>query len=126
MTLGDKWRMPIKAEWEELLRKCSTEWMSVDGISVFKVTGPNGNFIYIPSGGDCYETYFRFDRYADYWLPTNNPQSLHCANLVYLEPGYVGWSYMNRCAGHTIRPVYGDRKILSDGDIEGTEEDPWN
>ncbi len=55
---GEGWRLPTKAEWEELIEKCTLE--AVDAIPRpgtdaeyitwgVKVTGPNGNHIYIPA-----------------------------------------------------------------------------
>lgn len=48
---GSNWRMPTKAEQEELLNKCSWEWTEQNGINGCKVTGPNGNYIFLPAGG---------------------------------------------------------------------------
>ena len=55
---GKGWRLPTKAEWEELIQRCTFE--AVDAIPRpdydaqyitwgVKVTGPNGNHIYIPA-----------------------------------------------------------------------------
>lgn len=43
--------MPTIAEFEELFTLCSKEWMEVDGVSGYKLTGPNGNSIFLPAAG---------------------------------------------------------------------------
>ena len=48
---GGKWRMPTEAELEELCDKCTWIWMSQNGIDGYKVTGPNGNSIFLPAAG---------------------------------------------------------------------------
>ena len=48
---GKRWRMPTKAECEELETKCMWETVTVDGQQVFKVTGRNGNYILMAHTG---------------------------------------------------------------------------
>ena len=45
---GKEWRTPTKKECEELIRECTFENKSINGEEGIKVTGPNGNFIFIP------------------------------------------------------------------------------
>ena len=48
------WRVPTKAEWQELIDKCSWELVNnMEGATgpVYKVTGPSGNHILISLGG---------------------------------------------------------------------------
>lgn len=46
-----KWRLPTNTEIMELINDCSWEWTVIDGINGFRVTGPNGNSIFLPAGG---------------------------------------------------------------------------
>lgn len=48
---GDKWRMPTKDEFLELIDKCEWKIVKKNGEEVALITGPNGNFIYMPNGG---------------------------------------------------------------------------
>lgn len=48
---GSGWRMPSKAEIEELNSKCTFDGYSYKGVSGCKVTGPNGNTIFLPCAG---------------------------------------------------------------------------
>ena len=46
-----KWRMPTKAEAEELLDKCTWACMNYKNIKGFKIIGPNKNSIFLPCVG---------------------------------------------------------------------------
>ena len=48
---GGSWRMPTKAEWHELIDKCTWQWTTQGGKNGYKVTGQNGNCIFLPAGG---------------------------------------------------------------------------
>jgi hypothetical protein len=45
------WRMPTSAEILELYNKCHFSIVNLHNKKVLKVTGPNGNFIYLPAAG---------------------------------------------------------------------------
>lgn len=45
---GNGWRMPTKDEWQELIDKCTWKIVTKGGYSVYLITGPNSNFIYLP------------------------------------------------------------------------------
>lgn len=45
---GNGWRMPTMIEMDELLEKCKWMWAKQNGNFGFKVTGPNGNSIFLP------------------------------------------------------------------------------
>lgn len=48
---GNNWKMPTKDQEEELRDKCSWQWSKQNGIVGYKVTGPNGNSIFLPAAG---------------------------------------------------------------------------
>ena len=48
---GDSWRMPTRAEQEELNSKCTWTWTTRNGIKGYKVVGLNGNSIFLPAAG---------------------------------------------------------------------------
>lgn len=43
--------LPTAADFEELFARCSKEWVEVDGVGGYKLTGPNGNSIFLPAAG---------------------------------------------------------------------------
>lgn len=48
---GNDWRMPSQTEMVELIENCTWEWTTTDGVSGMKVTGKNGNYIFLPAAG---------------------------------------------------------------------------
>lgn len=49
---GGDWKMPTKAQCQELVDKCKwTWWVTQDLQKGYKVTGPNGNSIFLPAAG---------------------------------------------------------------------------
>ena len=49
--LGSRWRMPTPDDFRELIDKCNWEWAELNGVKGYKVTGTNGNFIFLPAAG---------------------------------------------------------------------------
>lgn len=48
---GGDWRMPTADELQELCDKCTWEWTTVNGQNGSRITGPNGNSIFLPATG---------------------------------------------------------------------------
>ena len=67
VILGPWCHTPTKAEWEELIEKCTWEATKVTlptatepVVAYWKVTGPNGNHIILPSTGYYWDDVFHF------------------------------------------------------------------
>ena len=67
VILGPWCHTPTKAEWEELIEKCTWEATKVTMpgttepvVAYWKVTGPNGNHIILPSTGYYWDDVFKF------------------------------------------------------------------
>lgn len=48
---GGTWRLPTQMEWQELNRECVWVWTTKFDVFGYKITGPNGNWIFLPAGG---------------------------------------------------------------------------
>lgn len=92
---GEGWRMPTRKELEKLVRKCDWQWTTQGGHNGYKVTGPNGNSIFLPAAG------WR----AGYWSSTPNGSNTQNAYSLNLDSRlyYVAWPYRNY--GQSVRPV---------------------
>ena len=105
---GGNWRMPRLEEIKELIDKCSWQWIELKGINGYKVTGPNGNSIFLPAAGYRGGTEV-IGRGSDgyYWSGTLYEDSSYYAYLLYFGSGGHDWFYSigNRGNGHTVRPV---------------------
>lgn len=56
VSLGNNWRMPTKEELQELLDNCTSEWTQINNVNGMKITGKNGNSIFIPASGYYYNS----------------------------------------------------------------------
>ena len=108
---GDKWRMPSKEDVDELTQQCTWIWTTHNNVNGYKVTGPNGNSIFLPTvgykgAGPSYPA----GEDGLYW--TNTIEKGHYSYLIVLHndaPPTKAGSQGTRCFGFTIRPVYDDR-----------------
>ena len=102
---GDNWRMPTLAEMEELIDNCTWEWTTQNGVYGRKVTGPNGNSIFLPAAGYRVSTSLKdAGSYGYYWSATPSNYSSD-ARYLYFDSGYYDWNFYDRNEGHTVRPV---------------------
>lgn len=100
------WRMPTKEEMYELIEKCTLKWTTIDGHNGYKVTGPNGNSIFLPAAGNRIGGQFFDDSDRGYyWCSTHHQSLSQCAhNIVFNNND--SRVYRKACYhGLNIRPV---------------------
>ena len=103
---GGTWRMPTNAEFEELCNKCTWTWTSQGGHKGCKVTGPNGNSIFLPAAGWRSGTdrlFVGVDGY--YWSSTLGSSYSRCARDLFFGSSRHYTDYDNRRYGRSVRPV---------------------
>ena len=103
---GSTWRMPTKAEMEELRDNCTWTWTSQNGVNGMRVTGPNGNSIFLPATGYC----LGLSRYGVgergyYWSSTPFESGTSNAYNLDFSSGYRNVYWDNRGYGRPVRPV---------------------
>ncbi len=103
---GGNWRIPTKLEWYELYEKCT--WDLLTSINTVKVTGPNGNSIFLPAAGIRYDDELEGIGVCYYWSSSLEEEYCYLAwNFIYsvddemkgCTPDYP------RFYGFSIRPV---------------------
>ena len=100
---GGSWRMPTREEQQELIDDCTWTWTSQNGVNGYKVTGPNGNSIFLPAAGfrDGSSLYLAgSDGY--YWSST--PNDFYAFSLYFYSSNHYMGSY-GRGYGRSVRPV---------------------
>lgn len=110
---GGSWRMPTKAEWQELIGNCTWTWTTQNGINGYKVTsnkeGYTDKFIFLPAAG------YRYDgglsgvgSDGDYWSSSLVEYCSYLAWYFYFY-FYSGSHRLNdfgyRYYGQSVRPV---------------------
>jgi len=105
---GGSWRMPTKAEIDELISKCTWTWYQYKGVWGRKVTGPNGNSIFLPAAGYRYGTSLGGDGSRGlYWSATLNEDYYYddAWSLHFYGGSYYSYGNGNRGYGQSVRPV---------------------
>lgn len=99
---SDNWRMPTASEMRELRDNCDWRWTNVNGIYGYRVTGKNGNSIFLPASGfKLNNRTFDEGSYGYYWSSGSGSQANYLEFNSYdydingSEPTY----------GCTVRPV---------------------
>ena len=103
---GAPWRMPTLAEIQALLDNCTREWTQLNGVDGIRVTGPNGNSVFLPAAGDRWDESLGSDGSGgDYWSGTLGSGGGSNAHGLSFGSGNWGWSSYDRGYGHSVRPV---------------------
>ncbi len=104
---GDTWRMPTKAEFDELINYCEWVWTTQQGNNGYLVTGPNGNHIFLPAAGYRHEISLFKDGEQGYsWSSTPDDSDTESAYLLHFHNGgYKQTSGSSRYFGRSVRPV---------------------
>ncbi len=100
---GGDWRMPTDYELNELITKCTWEWINTNDFKGYSVIGPNGNSIFLPAAG-CREgsSLNLAGSYCNYWSSSPNvDDDIFAYGLGGSQSMYIGFRY----CGQSVRPV---------------------
>lgn len=103
---GGEWRLPNSAELGELCSKCTWTWESRNGVNGYKVTGTNGNSIFLPAAGHRNDSSLDLagsDGY--YWSSSLSGYDSCSAYELYFDSSYVSRYGSNRYYGQSVRAV---------------------
>ena len=104
---GGDWRMPTKAEQNELLNNCTWTWTTQNGVNGYKVTSKvNRNYIFLPAAGyRSGSSLYGAGVYGGFWSST--PYGSNSGSAYYLDftssSLYMYYDY--RYEGRSVRPV---------------------
>lgn len=105
MYWGGSWRLPTKGELSELANFCGWTQTTKDGVKGYKVTGPNGNSIFVPMAGSCDgSSRYSTGKIGYFWSSTYYGHS----TAYYLSFGKDGGNHMStneRSCRFTVRLV---------------------
>lgn len=104
---GAPWRMPTLKEMQELQENCTREWTQQNGVNGIRVTGPNGNSVFLPAAGHRWGEDLRYaGSFGYYWSGTLlHPGLEDNACYLYFYSDYWHWGSYFRRSGRSVRPV---------------------
>jgi hypothetical protein len=103
---GSTWRIPTKEEMEELIINCSRTWItSYNGVNGYRMTGPNGNSIFLPAAGRQYEDRYIGETNGYYWSATSWDGKFRGDHINFYPDNEFPIYSSYRNYGQPIRPV---------------------
>ncbi len=105
---GNGARMPRLAEIKELLNNCSWSVSTYNGVKGMTVKGQNGNSIFLPFAGVCFDGDLDEGYYGFYWSSSHeNYDYSGCACCLYFYNYPIGleWGTHAPVYGFSVRPV---------------------
>lgn len=110
VNCGSAWRLPTQKEFEELKERCTWQWTTQGGKKGYKITGPNGNSIFLPAAGFRLDAslYQIKDAHGHYWSST----PIECSEYVVCTAYAMDFNSKvyalgkgKRYYGFSVRPV---------------------
>lgn len=113
---GSRWRLPTEEEAKELLLKCEWTLITTDTLAGYKVTGQNGNSIFLPFAGRFYgsrnygmENEDALMRDGYYWTSVQDDYTFYgiyqYAKFLDLNKNRPYFYEYYLYYGHSVRPV---------------------
>ena len=104
---GGTWRMPTRAEFDELQEECEWEWTKRKDIYGYKVKGPSGSSIFLPAAGRREGSTLSDEgtEGSDYWSGTPFDDDNRYASCGYPMNEDHDWNGVYRYNGLPVRAV---------------------
>ena len=103
---GGSWRLPTKKEMQELIKECKWEWVKINGKKGYKVTGPNGNSIFLPAAGyRDGSSLYGVGGEGNYWSSTPYQSNAYHAYRLFFNRSERNVEWDPRYRGRRVRPV---------------------
>ena len=117
-----KFHIPTKEQCDELIKYTNNYWVrnydfnktihnpkndgGVQGLNGRVFEGKNGNKMFIPAAGYCYDSEIRHvGMYSRLWTSRLSLGDHSYAHYLYFDSGYIGMRNNLRCNGLSVRPV---------------------
>ena len=98
--------MPTRAQLDELRENCTREWTQQNGVNGIRLTGPNGNSIFLPAaGGRQFDYLYDDGSYGYFWSSSLYQDDEYCAYHLYFTSYNWDWYDNPRYCGNSVRAV---------------------
>ncbi len=104
---GAPWRMPSKAQINELLNNTTSTWTTENGVYGRKFTGSNGGTVFLPAAGNRWNSGLRYAGSGGFcWSSTLVGSAPDSAFYLCFTSGTAGCNGNGGCnGGQSVRPV---------------------
>ena len=107
----ETWRLPTRAEVDELINKCQWIWTCINGMWGFQVVGTTRNSIFLPATGSRYGQELEDYGYCGrYWTGEASSEDNRQAYMLEFGQQEVFITRMQRFSGLCVRPVLEKKK----------------
>lgn len=108
VALGAEYKMPTKAQFEELIEETNNEWTTINGVNGYKFTNKSDSskYIFLPAAGACFDSYL--DSVANEghcWSSSLHEGDPNNARNLCFNNKKVNMGSYSRYYGFTVRPV---------------------
>ena len=103
--IGIRAHIPSKEDWEELIDNTTVTWSTLNGVLGLLFSAPNGNSLFLPAAGICYDSTFDYEEIGSYWsrsLETSYPTDAWGFDF---DPAHQGINSIRRYKGCSVRAV---------------------
>lgn len=118
VVYGGKVTLPTAADFEELFALCTSEWTEQDGVAGYRLTGPNGNSIFLPAAGSrIMNDVTEVGAKGLYMTGTVNPTNSDFAVTYQFTSGINGKTTTARYQAVAVRPISTARNVKFDAEL---------
>ena len=104
---GGDWRMPTIDDCQELIDNCTWTLCTMSNMDGYKVTGLNGNYIFLPFAGyRTIDSFYNAASYGRYWSSSLGTDYTYSAQYLNFYSDNVGTNIATRGTGHPVRAVH--------------------
>lgn len=103
---GSKWKIPTATQWLELINKCNWTWCFLNNVNGYKVTGTNGNYIFLPTTGSRSNSSLNNAGASGvYWSSSLREDYSDQARYLFFYSSGRNMNDYYRFSGYSVRPV---------------------
>lgn len=121
-ALGEGWRMPTYAEITELAEQCTWLWVNDATHPGYRVTGPNGNHIFLPASGMYSGDALTLDTHEGYYwsgeVITFNADFAHALRFTSRTVNHYVLRLAPRIVGCQVRAVYAGNNTVEEANVD--------